>query len=911
MNTVKTIARIILVSLVTLALAFGALEVAPVQAQTPVGLRPADWKQIRALLPAAAIDAQQAYVKASNTDAEDNFGAAIAISGDTLVVGAPYEASSATGVNGDQGDNTASNSGAVYVFTRNGSVWSQQAYIKASNAEAYDDFGSSVAISGDTLVVGAYGESSNATGVDGNQTDNSADLSGAVYVFTRSSGIWSQQSYIKSSNTGANDYFGGSVAISGDTLVVGAVGEASNATGVNGSQDDNSVYDSGAAYVFTRSGTTWSQQAYLKASNTGESDWFGGLVTISGDTLAVGAAGEGSNATGVNGDQNNNLASDSGAAYVFTRSGSNWSQQAYIKASNTSKNDQFGSVAISGDTLVVGAPGEDSSATGINGDQTDNWATDSGAAYVFTRSGSDWSQQAYLKESNTAQGDGFGGAVAISGEKLVVGAGDETAYVFARNGNDWGQQIYLQASNADAQDSFGYSVSIAGDTVAAGAPHEASNATGINGDQLDNSAMRSGAAYISVIPPLVMSSLPADANPTTATSLHFTVTFSEAMTGVDASDFALVPGGGVTGASITDVSSGPAAVYTVTADAGSGDGTIRLDVMDDDSIVNAASTPLGGTGTGNGDFTGLVYTIDRTTPIVLSITREDPNPTNADSVKFAVIFSKPVTGVDPTDFHLTTSGVTGATVADVSGSDDFRHVTVNTGLHPGVIRLELVDDDSIVNAASTPLGGAGAGNGNFAGQAYSINRTYTVTFKSIAAQDGWILESSENSNKGGSMNSTATTFRLGDDAANRQYRAIVSFDTGSMLPANAVIKSALLQIKQAGAPVGGNPFNILGKLWADIRKGTFGATALQLTDFSAPASALRVGYFNKTPSVGWYTNNLNAAGLRNINKFGLTQLRLYFATDDNNDHKANYMKFECANYPDPQPATLTITYSVP
>jgi hypothetical protein len=103
----------------------------------------------------------------------------------------------------------------------------------------------------------------------------------------------------------------------------------------------------------------------------------------------------------------------------------------------------------------------------------------------------------------------------------------------------------------------------------------------------------------------------------------------------------------------------------------------------------------------------------------------------------------------------------------------------------------------------------------------------------------------------------------------------------------------------------------LGNLWADIRKGTFGASALQLTDFSAPASAVRVGYFNKTPSLSWYTNRLNATGLRNINKFGLTQFRLYFALDDNNDRKANYMKFECANFPDPLPATLLITYSVP
>src|ERR1043166_3012862 len=154
---------------------------------------------------------------------------------------------------------------------------------------------------------------STATGVNGDQSDNSAEEAGAAYIFVRKGTNWSQQAYLKASNTDANDSFGVSVAVTGDTVVVGAPGEASNAAGVNGNQSDNSAMRSGAAYVFVRSGTNWSQQAYLKASNTGAGDHFGGVVSISGDAIAVSAIFEDSNATGVNGSQTNNLASDSGA----------------------------------------------------------------------------------------------------------------------------------------------------------------------------------------------------------------------------------------------------------------------------------------------------------------------------------------------------------------------------------------------------------------------------------------------------------------------------------------------------------------------------------------------------------------------------------------------------------------------
>jgi hypothetical protein len=316
------------------------------------------------------------------------------VSGDTIVVGAVWEDSNATGVNGNQADNSAKNSGAAYVFVRSGTDWTQQAYLKASNTQGGtpygDEFGFSVAISGDTIAVGAQEEASNAVGVNGNQSNNSAMYAGAAYIFFRNGETWSQQAYLKASNTRAEALFGRSVAVSGDMIVVGAPGEDSNATGVNGNQMDHSAEYAGATYVFVRSGPTWSQQAYLKASNTGANDAFGGSVSVSGDTIVVGASGEDSNATGVNGNQNDNFAINSGAAYVFVRSGTGWSQQAYLKSSDTQSHaayngDGFGiSVALSGDTVAIGCFLEDSQATGVNGDSSDNSALDSGSAFVFT-----------------------------------------------------------------------------------------------------------------------------------------------------------------------------------------------------------------------------------------------------------------------------------------------------------------------------------------------------------------------------------------------------------------------------------------------------------------------------------------------------------------------------------------------
>ena len=186
----------------------------------------------------AGVWSQQAYIKASNTDDGDHFGVSVALSGDTLAVGTRFEDSAATGIDGDQSDNNAANAGAVYVFTRTAGVWSQQAYVKASNTDAGDGFGVRVALSGDRLAVGARFEGSAATSIDGDETDNSAANAGAVYLFTRNAGVWSQTDYVKASNTDAGDEFGASIALSGDTLAVGASFEDSVATGIDGDQSN-------------------------------------------------------------------------------------------------------------------------------------------------------------------------------------------------------------------------------------------------------------------------------------------------------------------------------------------------------------------------------------------------------------------------------------------------------------------------------------------------------------------------------------------------------------------------------------------------------------------------------------------------------------------------------------------------
>ena len=481
------------------------------------------------------------YFKASNTGAGDYFGGAVALSadGNTLAVGAHGEDSAATGINGDENDNSADFSGAVYIFRFDGNDWHQQAYVKASVLGNDEGFGSSVALSadGNTLAVGAR--------------ESRVGSRGAVFVFHFDGADWSEQAYIKGPYTDEywsaerRGFFGYSVALSadGNALAVGDPYEHSAATGINGDESDRSAFEAGAAYIFRFDGAEWRRQAYIKASNTGGGwpcgtaheepgcfgDRFGSSVALSadGNTLAIGAPHEDSPATGINGYQGDAwdlgegiIGAESGAAYLFRFDGTDWSQQAYIKASNTDGFDGFSRVALSADggLLAVGATGEDSNATGVNGDQDDNSAENAGAVYVFRFDGTDWSQQAYIKASNTDARDGFSRvAISADGGLLAVGAGGEdsnatgvngdqyndmasvsaAAYLFRFDGTDWSQQAYIKASNTDASDGFfRVAISADGGLLAVGAPGEDSNATGIAGDQNDNSSTSAGAVYV-------------------------------------------------------------------------------------------------------------------------------------------------------------------------------------------------------------------------------------------------------------------------------------------------------------------------------------------------------------------------------------------------------------------------------
>lgn len=348
--------------------------------------------------PRVDYDSRQAaavrYLKASNADEGDQFGWSIALNhdGGTLAVGAQGEGSAATAVNGNQANNSAPDAGAAYVFVRRGAAWTQQAYLKASNAQGGDRFGFCIALSGDghTLGVCGYDEDGGATGVNA-VPDEAAPGSGAAYVYVRRGTAWAQEAYIKASNTIRNSAFGSAIVLSADgsTLAVNAADEDSLAGGINGDQRSTPADEgsAGAVYVYGRRNGVWAQQAYVKSFNIGPTDLFGFRMALSrdGSVLAAGAPGQARGGRGINPNPHDGSAPESGAVYVFLRNAGRWTQHAYIKAPNADEFDQFGSgVALSADgvTLAVAANGEDSG-SGIDGDQDDNSVRDSGAVYIY------------------------------------------------------------------------------------------------------------------------------------------------------------------------------------------------------------------------------------------------------------------------------------------------------------------------------------------------------------------------------------------------------------------------------------------------------------------------------------------------------------------------------------------------
>jgi hypothetical protein len=343
---------------------------------------------------------QQAYLKASNADEGDRFGESTAVFGDTVVVGAPFESSAATEINGNEEDDSAPRAGAAYVFVRgDDGNWTQQAYLKASDAMAEDRFGNTVAIDGDMIAVSARRLSV-----------------GVIYLFERdASGTWTQQTAVSGEDGAADVAFGDALGLDGDTLAVGAKWHGSSS--------------GGAVYVFRKADSgSWAQESLLVGSNTEADDNFGGSLALDGNTLTIGAPGEDSGATGVGGDEDDDSASFSGATYVFVRNDAGiWQQQAYLKASNAEANDSFGyAVAVRGDWLAVGADNEASAASGADGDQGDNTLPGSGAVYLFARdSDGNWSQQLYLKAASPRFNVRMGRQVAFTHNGLAVAAPSE------------------------------------------------------------------------------------------------------------------------------------------------------------------------------------------------------------------------------------------------------------------------------------------------------------------------------------------------------------------------------------------------------------------------------------------------------------------------------------------------------
>ncbi|MEP7337170.1 MAG: putative Ig domain-containing protein, partial [Acidobacteriota bacterium] len=379
---------------------------------------------------------EQTKLTANDGAANDNFGGAVAVSGNTAVIGAPFD------------DVVGAEQGSAYVFVRSGSSWTQQARLNALDGGTNDGFGRAVAINSNTVIIGAYGDE--------------ADR-GSAYVFVRSGVTWSQQQKLTAADGVAADNFGSAVALSGETAVIGAPAE-----------DLSTPQSKGAAYVFVRNGVTWSQQQKLVAADGLIDEEFGAVVALSGETAVIG-------------NYNKQIGSNpnQGAAYVFVRNGTLWTQQQKLTAADGAAGDSFGyAVALNGDTLLVGALYD---SIGMNPNQ--------GSAYVFGRSGASWSQLQKLTASDAKAQDFFGNAVAINGSTLVIGAANIAAnnnqgkaYVFARNGAAWQQQEILTATDSASGDRFGSVLALSGDTIVTGA---VGDLIGANANQ--------GSAYVFVI----------------------------------------------------------------------------------------------------------------------------------------------------------------------------------------------------------------------------------------------------------------------------------------------------------------------------------------------------------------------------------------------------------------------------
>lgn len=367
----------------------------------------------------------------SNPGAE--FSNAIAMDGDTLVVGARHDSVTV-------GVDPVYYAGAVYVYTRDGSIWNLQARLSASDAEAYDLFGSSVDIDNDTIIVGAVGSD----GID--EEGEAAPEMGAAYVFTRSGDQWEQQAKIEPEDGYEDDNYGNAVAIVDERIIVGA-----------SAKDLNKKVDAGKVYSYYRSGTKWYPAQSVTSNTINQGDFFGSALDYDGQRLVVGAQAEGAG----------------GAAYVFYRTGGTWTQEAKLEPDDDQRGDNFGaSVAIDSETVVVGAPLSDPN-------QGQGEIVNAGAAYVYHKKANTWLEQAKLVSDDATVFDHFGQSVTIDDTTVVVGASTQdyytiakagSAYVYERTSGEWDVQTKIISGAPYNDGDFGASLAIDDEMIVVGEP---------------------------------------------------------------------------------------------------------------------------------------------------------------------------------------------------------------------------------------------------------------------------------------------------------------------------------------------------------------------------------------------------------------------------------------------------------
>lgn len=682
------------------------------------------------------------------------FGSAVALSGNTAVIGAPQDAPR----------------GSAYVFTRSGTTWLFAAKLTTPDSGS---FGYSVAIFGDTILIGA-------------RSTNSSQ--GSAYIFTKPAAGWVTTSAYTAKLTAsdglAGDYFGASVDISNDTVLIGAYG------------DDNGANDGqGSAYVFIKPAGGWkttsTYTAKLTASDGADDDDFGYSVAIFEDAILIGAPYD-----------DNAAYWDQGSAYIFEKPIGGWNTTSAHTAkiiTDAGTNNYFGnSVDISGDTILIGSRGHTIGSHSLQG-----------AAYIFTKPGGGWAAistytKKLLREENTDVG-AFGASVALSENTAIIGCPycyfsntDGATFIYTKSPQGWAYSsaspTILTPSDGTIVDYYGSSVALSGDTALIGA-------------MAHPNYTNQGAAYFY--------------------QTHNDLSLS---------------------ASVLPAAAKPGSTVFLTA-----------------AIANYGETYSAFEGAVNAPLpSGLTY-------------------------------------VSSVPSHGTYNSSTGAWTMGAIPSGVTATLTIEATVNPQPAKT--------INFTAS-LVGTDTNNANNSATA-NLHVLATATFRSIGTNDGYILESTETSNTGGTMNSSATTFNLGDNAADKQYRAILSFNTGS-LPDNAVITKVVLKIKKQGV-VGIDPFASLGLLRIDIRKPFFGSAAgLALADFNSAPGKTNIGSFANAPVNNWYTRAWSTnTFFSHINMTGSTQFRLQFITDDNDNGVSDYLKFFSGNAATTSRPQLILEYYVP